>query len=175
MARVPLTSAPVDEDFTRDANEGAMAQAAHPDDEEIREVVPQTPDFNGLAYTVSWAGHLEARVVSSPPDLGLGPIEACAWLPTLEAMPLGSAFSQLGSRLGPVGASRVDHHCVSVQFCPDNGAAWWLTCVYDLKETRKKFSFCRNSGIPVLIALAHGWLREISILSIGMRTKIMPT
>ena len=35
MARVSLTSAPVDEDFTRDANEGAMAQAAHPDVEEI--------------------------------------------------------------------------------------------------------------------------------------------
>jgi len=50
-----------------------------------------------------------------------------------------------------------------------------LPVFMDLKETRKKFSFCRNSGIPVLIALAHGWLREISILSIGMRTKIMPT
>lgn len=111
MARVSLTSAPVDEDFTRDANEGAMAQAAHPDDEEIREVVPQTPNFNGLACTVSGAGHLEARVVSSPPDLGLGPIEACAWSPTLEAMPLGSAFSPCGlDTIAPTAQERSDPH-----------------------------------------------------------------
>ena len=79
------------------------------------------------------------------------------------------------SRLGPVGGSRVDHHCVSVQFCPIMVLLGGLPVFMDLKETRKKFSFYRNSGIPVLIALAHGWLREISILSIGMRTKIMPT
>jgi len=34
------------------------------------------------------------------------------------------------SQLGPPGATRVDAHSLSVQLCPANGNAWWLTCVY---------------------------------------------
>jgi hypothetical protein len=33
-------------------------------------------------------------------------------------------------RMGTVGATRVDAHSISVQFCPSSGSAWWLTCVY---------------------------------------------
>lgn len=48
------------------------------------------------------------------------------------------------NRLGTVGASRIDSHCVSVQFCPDQGAAWWLICVYGPQENQDKILFLQE-------------------------------
>nr|XP_034580478.1 uncharacterized protein LOC117843854 [Setaria viridis] len=48
------------------------------------------------------------------------------------------------SRLGAVGASRIDSHCASVQFCSPNGTAWWLTCVYGPQDNQAKVQFLQE-------------------------------
>jgi exonuclease III len=45
------------------------------------------------------------------------------------------------NRLGTIGASRLDSHCISVQFCPDDSTAWWLTCVYGPQDNQEKIQF----------------------------------
>lgn len=48
------------------------------------------------------------------------------------------------NRVGAIGASRLDSHSASVQFCPDNGIAWWLTCVYGPQENQDKIQFLQE-------------------------------
>jgi len=48
------------------------------------------------------------------------------------------------SRLGTIGASRLDSHCVSIQFCPVNGNTWWLTCVYGPQDNQEKIQFLQE-------------------------------
>lgn len=48
---------------------------------------------------------------------------------------------------GPTIATKIDSHCVSVQFCHSNGQLWWLTCVYGpegVKVMTTKSSSYRN-------------------------------
>jgi len=47
-------------------------------------------------------------------------------------------------QLGTVGATRVDAHSVSVQFCPSDGSAWWLTCVYGPQQDQDKIQFLQE-------------------------------
>ena len=47
-------------------------------------------------------------------------------------------------QLGIVGATRVDAHSLSVQFCSSNGSAWWLTCVYGPKQDQDKIQFLQE-------------------------------
>jgi exonuclease III len=48
------------------------------------------------------------------------------------------------NHLGTVGAIRVDAHSVSVQFCPSDGSAWWLTCVYGPQQDHDKIQFLQE-------------------------------
>jgi exonuclease III len=48
------------------------------------------------------------------------------------------------SGLGPVQASRVDNHSVSVQFCPISNPPWWLTCVYGPQGNQEKIQFLQE-------------------------------
>ena len=46
------------------------------------------------------------------------------------------------NELGPANATRVDSHCISVQFSPSAGQeAWWLTCVYGPQGDDNKVLF----------------------------------
>jgi exonuclease III len=43
-----------------------------------------------------------------------------------------------------IGIHCLDSSSASVQFCSENGSAWWLTCVYGRKEMMRKLLFCRS-------------------------------
>lgn len=45
------------------------------------------------------------------------------------------------TKLGAIRESRINAFSASVQFCPENGAAWWLTCVYGLQGNDEKIAF----------------------------------
>lgn len=47
-------------------------------------------------------------------------------------------------QLGSIGATRLDAHSVSVQFCPSDGSAWWLTCVYGPQQDHDKIQFLQE-------------------------------
>lgn len=38
----------------------------------------------------------------------------------------GGILVAWGNELGQASATRVNNYCVSVQFCPNSGQAWWL-------------------------------------------------
>lgn len=46
--------------------------------------------------------------------------------------------------LGPAAAVRIDTHCLSVQFSPSNGQAWWFTGVYGPRGRITNWCFCKN-------------------------------
>lgn len=46
--------------------------------------------------------------------------------------------------LGPASSTRVDNHCVSVQFSPGNSQPWWLTCVYGPQGDDNKILFLQE-------------------------------
>jgi exonuclease III len=46
--------------------------------------------------------------------------------------------------LKSTGQSRIDNHSVSVQFCKENGTAWWLTCVYGPQGDAEKLLFMQE-------------------------------
>lgn len=48
------------------------------------------------------------------------------------------------SALGPANATRVDRHCISVQFSPSTDQAWWLTCVYGPQGDDNKVLFLQE-------------------------------
>lgn len=64
------------------------------------------------------------------------------FLPSIGAS--GGILVAWKNRIGLVGATRIDSHCVSVQFCLVNGAAWWLTCVYGPQENQEKILFLQE-------------------------------
>jgi hypothetical protein len=43
--------------------------------------------------------------------------------------------------IGMTDESRVDTNSTSVQFCPEGGRSWWLTCVYGLQGNDAKIQF----------------------------------
>lgn len=46
--------------------------------------------------------------------------------------------------VGHTGVQRMDAHCVSVQFCKDDGIPWWLTCVYGPQTDAEKILFLQE-------------------------------
>jgi len=46
--------------------------------------------------------------------------------------------------LGVVQDSRVDNHCVSVQFCTASGSPWWFTGVYGPQDNQEKIQFLQE-------------------------------
>jgi exonuclease III len=64
------------------------------------------------------------------------------FLPSVGAS--GGVLIAWRAALGMVGASRLDAYCASVQFCPENGEAWWLTCVYGPHGNEDKLSFLQE-------------------------------
>lgn len=46
--------------------------------------------------------------------------------------------------IGSLGTRRVDNHSVSVEFCSENGKAWWLTCVYGPQQNEEKIQFLQE-------------------------------
>lgn len=48
------------------------------------------------------------------------------------------------AKLGVIGASRLDNYSVSVQFCPEHGSPWWLTCVYGPQGNEAKIEFLKE-------------------------------
>lgn len=61
------------------------------------------------------------------------------FLPSVGAS--GGILMAWRSKLGSIGASRTDSYSISVQFCPIEGEAWWLTCVYGPQSNDGKISF----------------------------------
>jgi len=59
--------------------------------------------------------------------------------------------------LGPATATRVDNFSVSVQFCPTNGQAWWLTCVYGPQGDDNKVLFLQELR-EIRLACQGPWL-----------------
>jgi exonuclease III len=46
--------------------------------------------------------------------------------------------------LGATDARQIGHHNVTVQFCPEGGQAWWLTCVYGPQGNEEKIQFMQE-------------------------------
>jgi exonuclease III len=46
--------------------------------------------------------------------------------------------------LGAIGERRIDNHSASVQFCTEEGQAWWLTCVYGPQGNERKVQFLQE-------------------------------
>ena len=78
-------------------------------------------------------------------------------------------------RLGTVGSTRVDTHSASVQFCPSNGNAWWLTCVYGPQQNQDKIHFLQELR-DVRAQCTGPWLvvGDFNLIYMG-RTKTTPT
>lgn len=50
------------------------------------------------------------------------------FLPSIGAC--GGILVSWKRHIGYTGQHRIDSHCISVQFCKEEGQAWWLPCVY---------------------------------------------
>jgi exonuclease III len=50
------------------------------------------------------------------------------FLPSIGAS--GGVLMAWKRHIGYTGQHRIDIHCISVQFCNEEGHTWWLTCVY---------------------------------------------
>jgi exonuclease III len=46
--------------------------------------------------------------------------------------------------IGHTRLQRIDNHCVSVQFCKQDGQPWWLTCVYGPQGNSEKIIFLQE-------------------------------
>jgi exonuclease III len=46
--------------------------------------------------------------------------------------------------LGPAATVRIDNHCISVQFNPSDGHAWWFTGVYGSQGDDNKLQFLQE-------------------------------
>jgi hypothetical protein len=49
-----------------------------------------------------------------------------------------------GDSLGAIGERHIDNHSASVQFCTEEGQAWWLTCVYGPQGNERKVQFLQE-------------------------------
>lgn len=56
----------------------------------------------------------------------------------------GGIFVAWKRHVGHIGLQRVDNHCVSVQFCREEGRPWWLTCVYGPQGDSDKVLFLQE-------------------------------
>jgi exonuclease III len=46
--------------------------------------------------------------------------------------------------LGATDVRQIGNHSVTVQFCPEGGQAWWLTCVYGPQGNEEKVQFMQE-------------------------------
>jgi len=46
--------------------------------------------------------------------------------------------------IGSSNARRIDNHSLSIQFIPENGQSWWLTCVYGPQGNDEKIQFLQE-------------------------------
>jgi exonuclease III len=63
-------------------------------------------------------------------------------LPSLGAS--GGILVAWKHHLGSTGLNRIDDHSISVQFCTQEGQAWWLTCVYGPQSSEEKVQFLQE-------------------------------
>lgn len=61
------------------------------------------------------------------------------------------------TKLGAIGASRIDSFSASVQFCPDNGAPRWLTTVYGPQGNDEKIAYLQELR-TVCAQCAGSWM-----------------
>jgi hypothetical protein len=94
------------------------------------------------------------------------------YLPSMGAS--GGILITWKRHIGHTGQQRIDNHSVSVQLCREQGQAWWLTCVYGLKEMMEKSFFFRNSEMSEQPVLVHGWWLGILTSSIKHQIRITP-
>jgi hypothetical protein len=59
--------------------------------------------------------------------------------------------------VGHTGLTRIDDHCVSVQFCKNDGTSWWLTCVYGPQSDADKILFLQEIK-EIRVACAGPWV-----------------
>lgn len=69
----------------------------------------------------------------------------------------GSILVAWKRNTGHTGLQRVDNHCVSVQFCSEEGHPWWLTCVYGPQGDADKILFLQELR-DVRIACPGPWV-----------------
>lgn len=64
------------------------------------------------------------------------------FLPSVGAS--GTILMAWRTKVGAIGASKIDSHSVLVQLCPDNTAPWLLIVVYGLQGNEEKLDFLQE-------------------------------